>query len=623
MFRLRALATPTYALLAVIVAAGLVPRLVNNDYGLPYVYNYDEDTHFTSRAVEMFGKGSFDPGYYQNPSAFTYLVHLALRARYSDLPAVGSLSHLDLPAVSQQFALDPTSIWLTARTVAALLAIAGVIAIFIVGKRLFDARVGLVAAALLCFSFLPVAYSRIAVTDVGTFVPVAIAMYGAVRAWEDGSRGHYVLAGAGTGLALGFKYTAGLVLVPLIVAAALRLRDGDRDAIRNTILACVAIVVVFFVTNPYVFIEARRAAYGVFKQAEAAGGTKKFGQEQGSGFSYYLETLTWGFGWAALALSALGAVLLFRRDRVRGLLFAVFPIALFLYMSIQSRFFARWLLPLYPVLALLAAYALVRAVDALRAGPGVRAAALAVLTAAVLIQPVAADIRTTELLGREDTRQMARDFLVDRFGRDLRVAIEPAVPDSYYKLSRKDPKDPHGLVPSPCPGFSKFAAAGEGRLDRNCLPIDERQFIAGFLRDIRRSVSTAEVVGMTAYARTLRPETIDFYRRKGFCLVMTMSVVRGRAENAKDPQALGYYERIERESDLIFRASPYDRGAKPVKFDFDLSYNYYPTAFARPGPEVRIYRLRNCRQGYRKVPEAPKALAGIEKGEGTSFQGFK
>ena len=103
---------------------------------------------------------------------------------------------------------------------------------------------------------------------------------------------------------------------------------------------------------------------------------------------------------------------------------------------------------------------------------------------------------------------------------------------------------------------------------------------------------------------------------------MTMSVVRGRAENAKDPAALGYYRRIEREGDLIYHASPYDKGAKPVKFDFDLSYNYYPRAFGRPGPEVKLYRLRNCRERFGKVPEAPKALSGLEKGEGTSFQGF-
>ena len=35
-----------------------------------------------------------------------------------------------------------------------------------------------------------------------------------------------------------------------------------------------------------------------------------------------------------------------------------------------------------------------------------------------------------------------------------------------------------------------------------------------------------------------------------------------------------------------------------MPFNFDLSYNYYPTAYHRPGPAVRIYRLRDCTQGY-------------------------
>ena len=44
--------------------------------------------------------------------------------------------------------------------------------------------------------------------------------------------------------------------------------------------------------------------------------------------------------------------------------------------------------------------------------------------------------------------------------------------------------------------------------------------------------------------------------------------------------------------------SPYDEGARPVPFNFDLSYNYYPTAYRRPGPTVRLYRLDHCRQAY-------------------------
>jgi len=80
--RMRAVAVPL-ALLAAIVAAGLVLRLRHNGYGLPYVYNADEGNHFTNRAVGMFG-GDPDPGYFQNPSAFTYLVHTALRFQFGN-----------------------------------------------------------------------------------------------------------------------------------------------------------------------------------------------------------------------------------------------------------------------------------------------------------------------------------------------------------------------------------------------------------------------------------------------------------------------------------------------------------------------------------------------------------
>ena len=69
-------------------------------------------------------------------------------------------------------------------------------------------------------------------------------------------------------------------------------------------------------------------------------------------------------------------------------------------------------------------------------------------------------------------------------------------------------------------------------------------------------------------------------------MVMTMSVIRGRAENAQVPDALAYYRRLERESDLVYHASPYKPGRAPVPLHFDFSYNYYPTAYQRPGPDV-------------------------------------
>jgi hypothetical protein len=79
---------------------------------------------------------------------------------------------------------------------------------------------------------------------------------------------------------------------------------------------------------------------------------------------------------------------------------------------------------------------------------------------------------------------------------------------------------------------------------------------------------------------------------------MVMSLIQGRSQAARDPQALGYYERLERESTRVFHASPYRAGAEPQEFDFDRSYNYYSPSYQRPGPEVSIYRLDDCTQGY-------------------------
>src|SRR2546423_1100525 len=146
------------ALLAIGVA-GFYLRFRHNGYGLPYVYNYDEATHFTNHAVAMLGT-DLDPGYYQNPSGFTYLCYLTFRALYGVLGL-----HLDHGSVALQFQANDTPIFELTRGLAAVLAMAGAGMVFWVGRRLWGTAVGLVAAALLTFAFLPVTYSRIAVTD--------------------------------------------------------------------------------------------------------------------------------------------------------------------------------------------------------------------------------------------------------------------------------------------------------------------------------------------------------------------------------------------------------------------------------------------------------------------------
>jgi hypothetical protein len=569
-------------ILALVLVAGFVLRVENNDYGLPFVYSIDEASHFTSRAIEMFWQ-DLDPGYYQNPAAFTYLVHATLRLMYGPLGFV-----FDLPYgnVTEQFDKDPAELWVAARTVAAALCMAGVAATYAAARRLWGVREGLVAAAVLAFAFLPVAYSRVAVTDVGALAGVALALMWSARAAQDGRARDYALAGAAAGLAIAFKYTAGLVLLALAVAAVSRLRADRARPLAGLALAGLAAAVVFALLNPFVFGSLGDWWRDLRDQADVAASDPKPGQEAG-GIAYYLDSLTWGLGWAGIAAALAGAVLVLRRDPVRGLVLVALPLALFAYLALQSRYFGRWLLPAYPALAMLAAVAVARVAELLPRR-GWQPAATAALALVVIAQPLVADLRTARVLGREDTLSQARAFLDQRYPPGLRVSIEPAVPGRFFR------SNPDGRIPawlSRCPrrpgwtepGWS-YVAAGRRRV---C-----DQYKPGLF------VRPDGGVRASAYHAVLGPEVIDDYRLYGYCLVMTVNVVRDRALETGDRRARGYYRRLDDESRVIAEFSPYKDGSDPVPFSFDLSYNYYPRAYERPGPTVRIHRLRECEQGY-------------------------
>jgi hypothetical protein len=266
------------------------------------------------------------------------------------------------------------------------------------------------------------------------------------------------------------------------------------------------------------------------------------------------------------------------------------PLALFVYLSVQSRYFGRWLLPAYPALAMLAAAALVQGADLVLdrwrrrpgwAGPTV----VAGLAALVLAQPLAADIRSAQALGRDDTRQQARDWLERHYPPELRASVEPTVPGRWFR------SNPEGDPPpwlSRCERRDGWTEPGwsyetEGR--RVCA-----QYKPGLVARPDGGIRAS------AYHAVLGPEVIEDYRLYGYCLVMTADVVRDRALQTGDRDARAYYDRLARESRVVKTFSPYDDGADPVPFDFDLSYNLYPPEYERPGPTVRIHRLDDCEQ---------------------------
>ena len=447
----------------------------------------------------------------------------------------------------------------------------------IAGARLFDdRRVGLLAGALLAVAFLPVHYSHFALNDAPMLAPLAGALVGIAGIYRTGRTREYVLAGLGLGVAIATKYTAGIVLVTVIAAAFVSPVAHAR--IRNLALAIGLMCAGFLAANPYALLDHHAFREGLEKQTETAGEEGgKLGLANTSGWRYYLGSFTWGLGWLPSLFAVGGAVALLARHRRLGLLLAPAPLLLFLYLGNQSRFFARWMLPIYPILCLLAAWAAVAAAVWVAGRFKLRLAIPgAVLATLLLAQGLVFSIHNDVVLARDDTRMEVRRWMVENIPAGSKIVVEPIAPDQWAADV----------------GQPLFSATGSGnrwnkwRTSRSCVNNDGTPITSGACR----------VVKLEDYERTTRPALVESYRKGGFCWVITGSNQFGRAYADPDvvPNALPYYDELRKRADVVYRISPYGRDSERVPFSFDYSFNYYPLTYERPGPEIVVYRLRNC-----------------------------
>jgi hypothetical protein len=614
--------------LAVVLFGGLGLRLWGVRQGLPYPYNTDEAQHFVPHAVEMFQKGTLNPHYFANPPAFTYLLHFLF-----------DLSYGGPSGAVHALALHPEAVYTLARVAAALLGTGALWLLYATGARLFNRAVGLLAAAIEAVAFLPVFYAHLALNDVPTLFPLTLSLLGSAGVLRKGRRCDYLLAGVGLGLACASKYTAGIVLLPLLAAAATRYlnvapgagaRALGRRAVVGLLLAGAAALLAFLIANPYAVLDYRDFHAELVHQstlsAEAQG---KLGAPKEGGFLYYLWSLTWGLGWVPTLAALGGMVTMWHKGRLGdlrsvGFMLVPAPLLFLVFMGLEGRYFGRWLLPIFPILCLLAAFFALRLVEeaihlaimrkdrfskisgrreapdrGTELGPEtdadldvkgssrrIRIAVAALLVAALLAQGLVYSVHSGLVLSRADTRNLTRAWLVANVPKGSPIVAEPVSPDEWAReviRGTATAANPYRW-PKYASLFSRIAPDGA----------------------LEPASSRPREVGIEDYVRTLAPSLIGYYERHGYCWVVSGSTQSGRAFADRSkigqqavPQAIAYYAALAKQGEVVYRASPYTHGRDRVGFDFDWSFDYYPLAYYRPGPEMTVYRLHGGKCGNR------------------------
>lgn len=590
--------------LALVLLAALGLRLWGIKEGLPYIYNIDEAGHFVPKAVKMFSEG-LNPHYFVNPPALTYVLHLVFDVWFGG-------AH----GVRREYELHPGEVFLVARVTVALLGTAAVWVLYLLGSRLFDRRVGLLAAAIEAVAFLPVSYGHLALNDAVTLLPLTLSLLGSAGVMRCGRKRDYALAGVGLGLACASKYTAGIAIVPFTVAAAAHYLDSidgspgrastthpGRPVLVGVLLAGTCALASFLLANPYALLDFKLFYSELVHQSslsdEAQG---KLGAPKEIGILYYLWSFSWGLGWVP-ALAALGGTItIWRRHARIGWLLVPAAILFLAFMGLQDRYFGRWLLPIFPIACLLAAFFGLTLVDAIagriqRANPtraeiensssGAPAAATprrrpragwiavgggtALVVVLLLAQGVIYSVHNDLVLSRADTRNIARAWMVAHVPRGTPIVVEPVVLDSWIE---------EGAGASHSERWLKYEAlqsviAPDGSIDPAAI----------------------HEVTLEDYETTLSPALIGWYERLGYCWVVVGSTESGRAlaDPRAAPFASAYYHALATQAEVAYHVSPYSPGSSPPRFSFDWSFDYYPLSYERPGPEMTVYRLRGGR----------------------------
>lgn len=419
-------------LLIWVTLLAILLRIWGINFGLPYLYHPDEPVSVTI-AQRIFKTGDLNPRFFHWPSVTFYLNALAYIPYYLVGRLIGIfVSPTDIPgpiclAMGVGQAPMPTT-WLLGRVLTVTFGSAGVVLVFLIGRSLTNnTAVGLLAAVMMAISPTNVAISRFITPDTFTTFFVLLAFLGTVQVFQQGKLWHYIVAGAGIGLAASAKYNSVLIMLALILAHFLRHElKGVRE--RSLYFALLLSVVVFLATTPFALLDYQEfltdLQYDVQHYSAGHAGM------EGNTLNWYLAYLWQVEG--PIALLAVWEILrgMYARSR-QTLLLSIFPLVYFTFISSLAVRNDRTLLPLIPFLFLLASSLLVSLLGQSNIRRSRRALTISAMGALILVSltlPVLETVKSNIRLTTVDSRETARVWIADNLPNGARIAIESYAP---------------------------------------------------------------------------------------------------------------------------------------------------------------------------------------------------
>ncbi len=310
----------TFLILILIFALILRTRTI--DYLIEYFITWDELV-LGGPAKRIVLTGDLNPHFFLYPSFHIYLMSFLI-----------FLAQVICPGI------ENSSLLLLGRSASVLFGCATTIVVYLIGKELFNKKVGLMAALFISLNSLHIYLSQLLKTDAAVIFWVSLSFLFAVKIMQRGQWRDYLYCGIISGMATATKYNF-FPLIPAIIAHLLyKLRGKEKFFLalkdRKIILLLFSSVVIFFITSPYVILD--------FKTAISHLTVEYHRGQVGSGYRLSSEDwLHWRFLYQLfltyprmigipLMIFSLGGILyLGIKDRKKAILLLSFPVSFFIF----------------------------------------------------------------------------------------------------------------------------------------------------------------------------------------------------------------------------------------------------------------------------------------------------
>ena len=226
-----------------------------------------------------------------------------------------------------------------------LLFSASVVLTYLIGRTLWDEAVGFYAGALLLGMSYLLTQVPLMLVDVPTMFFLILAVFTTLKALERGGPGHLALASVAVALAFWTKYSAWLFLSVLLVVLVVRLKQGPRPVFRRAlVLIFISMVLIGATLLPLLEVVGAQLR---LLQSYQLPGLARWEESPGSTFLFQMHPF--------IAVAALVSVYTaFKKKDARYAIVLWLP-ALVMVLGINR---IRYILPVFPMLALMAAYGL-------------------------------------------------------------------------------------------------------------------------------------------------------------------------------------------------------------------------------------------------------------------------